>query len=211
MSHTRRILLGVDGNLSPATQHALDTASVLLQLSPADAQLILLHVIPSPYDITFTWGRSFGPARPFPPVAQQRQQAEHVLWRARTLLRQKGIAPARIEWLQRVGTPADEIVKLAEELGVDNIVIGSQGNALAQRLRRMLAGSTSRRVLRLAQCTVTLVVPPCEPHAGNLQAWYAHAVTHSLQEHPGSMVVLTAHDVAQTFAPPQRAVGSIEV
>jgi hypothetical protein len=51
----------------------------------------------------------------------------------------------------------------------------------------------------------------CEPRGSSLKAWYAHAVTHNLQEYPGSLMVLTACEVAQTFAPPRRAVGSIEV
>jgi Universal stress protein family len=110
-----------------------------------------------------------------------------------------------------VGRPADEIVKAARELGVDSIVIGSRGNTLAQRIRRMLIGSTSRRVLRLASCPVTLVVPPRKPSARNLVAWYKEAVMQSLYEHPESLLVFTACDAAQMFAPPKRTVGSKEV
>jgi nucleotide-binding universal stress UspA family protein len=207
----RRILLGVDTSLSPSTQHALRVTSELLAQSSHDVRLVLLHVIPVPYDTSLSWGKSIGVLRPFSPTTQQRLQAEHALWRARTALQQQGIAPERIEWLQRVGTPADEIVKAARELGVDSIVIGSRGNALAQRIRRLLVGSTSRRVLRLAPCPVTLVVPPRKPRARSLVAWYKEAVTRFLHEHPGSLLVFTACDVAQKFAPPKRTVGCKEV
>lgn len=207
----KRILLGVDTSLSPPTQHALRVTSKLLTQSSQDVRLVLLHVIPVPYDTSFSWGKSSGVLRPFSPTTQQRLQAEHALWRARTALQQQGIAPERIEWLQRVGTPADEIVKAARELGVDSIVLGSRGNALAQRIRRLLVGSTSRRVLRLAPCPVTLVVPPPKPRARSLVAWYKEAVTRFLHEHPGSLQVFTACDVAQKFAPPKRTVGRKEV
>ena len=42
-------------------------------------------------------------------------------------------------------------------------------------------------------------------------AWYKAAVTRSLSEHPGSLLVFTACEAAQRFAPPGRAVGSREV
>lgn len=207
----RRLLLGVDAYLSPPTQLALRVASELLERSSQDVRLVLLHVIPVPYDPPLAWGKSIADVRPFSPATQQRLQAERALWRARTALQERGIAPERIEWLQRVGTPADEIVKAARELGVDRIVLGSRGNALAPRIRRVLVGSTSRRVMRLAPCPVTLVVLPRKPRAKNLVAWYKEAVTCSLQEHPGSLLVFTACDVAQMFTPPERTVGIKEV
>src|SRR5260370_41848339 len=114
------------------------------------------------------------------PAPQQRLQEERILSRVRTALKQRGIAPERLAWLQRVGRPADEIVKAARELGVDSIVIGSRGNTLTQRMRRMLIGSTSRRVLRLAPCPVTVVFPPRKPSGRNLLAWEKEAALRSL-------------------------------
>jgi len=211
MAMYRRILLGVDTSLSPPAQLALHVAGELLELSSQDVCLVLLSVIPVPYDPSFSWGKSMTSVRPFSPAPQQRLQAERVLWKARTALQQRGIAPERIEWLQRRGTPADEIVKVARELGVDRIVLGSRGNSLAQRVRRVLLGSTSRRVMRLAPCPVTLVVPPRKRRTGSMVAWYKEAITRSLHEHPGSLLVFTACDVAQAFAPPERTIGTKEV
>jgi nucleotide-binding universal stress UspA family protein len=207
----RRILLGVDASLSPHTQLAMRVASDLLERSSLDACLVLLHVIPVPYDPSPGWGKSIADVCHFIPASQQRMQAERVLRSARTALQKRGIAPERIEWLQRAGTPADEIIKAARELGVDRIVIGSRGNALTQRIRRALVGSTSRRVMRLAQCPVTSVVPLRKPRVGSLVAWYREAVTRSLHEHPGSLLVFTACEVALLFAPPRRIVGIKEV
>src|SRR5260370_32949346 len=145
------------------------------------------------------------------PAPQQRLQEERILSRVRTALKQRGSAPERLAWLQRVGRPADEIVKAAGELGVASIVIGSRGNPLTQRIRRMLIGSAPRRVLRLASCPVTLVVPPRKPSVRNLVAWYKEAVMQSLYEHPESLLVFTACDAAQMFAPPKKTVASKDV
>jgi nucleotide-binding universal stress UspA family protein len=207
----KRILLGIDANLSPPAQHALRFASDFLAQSSPDVCLVLLHVIPVPYGPSCSWGTSSLAIRPFTPITQQRMQAEYALCRARTALKQQGVTPERITWLQRVGTPSDEIVKAARELGVDRIVIGSHGNTLTHRIGRVLMGSTSRRVMHHATCPVTLVVPPGKPRARSLVAWYKEAVRRCLHEHSGSLLVFTACDVAQRFVPPKRTVGSKEL
>lgn len=156
----RRILLAVDTSLSQPTRLALHMASELLEQSSHDVRLVLLHVIPVAYDPSRARGASIGDVPSFSPAPQQRLQSERTLWRARKALQQRGIALERIEWMQRNGVPADEIVKVARELAVERVVLGSHGNALAQRIRRVLVGSTTRRVRRLVPCPVTLVVPP---------------------------------------------------
>jgi nucleotide-binding universal stress UspA family protein len=54
----------------------------------------------------------------------------------------------------REGRAAEEIVELAEEIGVGLIVLGSRGHG---RLRRALMGSVSDAVVRHAHCPVTIV------------------------------------------------------
>lgn len=207
----KRILLAVDTSLSQPTQRALRVSSELLEQSSQDIHLVLLHVIPVPYDTSLAWGKSGRVYHHFFPTTQQRLQAEQALWRARTALQEQGVAPERIEWLQRVGVPADEIVKAARELGVDSIVIGTRGNTFTQRIRRLLTGSTSHRVLRLSPCPVTLIDPPHKPRVTSLVAWYKAAVTRSLHEHPGSLQVFKAYDVAQLFAPSKSTIGIKDV
>ena len=51
----------------------------------------------------------------------------------------------------RFGKPVPEILRLAEEVGADLIVVGSHGHL---GLRRLLLGSTSERVVREAGCPV---------------------------------------------------------
>jgi nucleotide-binding universal stress UspA family protein len=61
-----------------------------------------------------------------------------------------------IETLTRQGSAADEIVHVAEDLGVNLIVLGSRGWG---EVRSVLLGSVSERVLHLAHCPVLIVRP----------------------------------------------------
>jgi len=54
----------------------------------------------------------------------------------------------------RIGHPAEEIVRLAEQLGSDCIVVGSHGTS---GIRRFLLGSVSDYVLQYASCSVLIV------------------------------------------------------
>ena len=54
----------------------------------------------------------------------------------------------------RIGHPAEEIVRLAEQLGSDCIVVGSHGTS---GIRRFLLGSVSDYVLQYAPCSVLIV------------------------------------------------------
>lgn len=54
----------------------------------------------------------------------------------------------------RVGRPDEQIVALAEEIGVGLIVMGSRGLG---GLRRLLMGSVSDSVVRHAHCPVLIV------------------------------------------------------
>ncbi len=104
--------------------------------------------------------------------------------------------------LLRVGILADEIVKAVGELQVDCIVIGCRGNALGQRVPRMLFGSTSRRVLRLASRPVMVVTSLLPDSSCDLVVWYEAAVKRLLEEHPDAFTILTQTEVAHLFVPP---------
>ena len=54
----------------------------------------------------------------------------------------------------RLGRPDEEIVDLADSLGVGLIIMGSRGRG---RIRRALMGSVSDSVVRHAHCPVTIV------------------------------------------------------
>src|SRR5438552_2075610 len=112
----KRILVGVDMELSPSTQQALRVVSEFLEPTSSSLQVVLLTVIPT-LDTSSTRGRYRAPLSYLGSTTQQRLQAERALRRACFTLTQGGVARERIELLRREGAPADEIVKAAQELG----------------------------------------------------------------------------------------------
>jgi len=202
----KRILLGIDAPISPATQQALRTMSEFVEQAAPQVYLVLLHVIPIPAIASPALGMYVGHMQPTLFTYEQRAQAEDALRKARTELQKRGIAPDQIETQIRLGVPADQIVKLAKELQVDFIVVGSHGSSVKQKLRRFIAGSTSRRVLQIASCPVMIVryTPAKSKQPANLVTWYEDSITHYLQEHTGDLTVFTPQEVAQMFAPPSK-------
>ena len=206
----KRILVGVDMELSPPTQQALRVVSEFLEPPSPYLHVVLLTVIPT-IGTPSSRGRYRAPFSYLGSTTEQRLQADRVLRRACLTLMQCGMARDRIELLRRDGAPADEIVKAAQELGIDCIVLGSHENSLTQKIRRVVAGSTSRQVLQHAPCPIMIVILPRTLHPHDLVAWYEEAVTRYLHEQAGGLTILTSSDVAQTFVPAHRTVGHKEV
>jgi nucleotide-binding universal stress UspA family protein len=202
----KRILLGVDADLSPISQHALRAAGSLFAQSAPRISLIVLTVIPVMQAVTTNPGVYVGQALPFAITPQQRKQAEELTSKACALLEQQGVELKSIQSVVRVGLPAEEIVKVAQELHVDLIIVGSRGNTFKEKLRRFFFGSTSRRVLEIAPCPVMIVARSTPLHMSrpsNLVTWYERAVMNYLQEYPQSLTVFTPQQVAQRFMPPK--------
>jgi nucleotide-binding universal stress UspA family protein len=196
------LLLGVDMDLSPATQTMLQVARSLLQELAPQSQALLLTVIPVPYDRPSSSGRFRGQAPSWSATTSQRTQARHSSQLAQTMLVQGGIAVSRLETLVREGVPAEELVKVATERQVDCIVLGYRGAALRHRLRRLLLGSTTAQVLRRAPCPILLV--PLPSGSTNLVAWYETAITRELSEHACGLSIFTPEEVASRFSPLHR-------
>lgn len=198
-----RILLGVDLDLEPATVHMLRTVSRLFEHASPQLHLVLLTVIPVPNDPSPTRGcRSVGYVSRFPATTEQRRQAEQALRKAcATVQHGKGV-PFQVELLIRVGGPAEELAKVADELQVACLVVGSRGESLSHRLRRFFLGSVSREVLHLAPCPVMVVVLPKDAHPRSLVAWYEEAITEYLQERTSHFTIFTPEAVVRQFPPP---------
>ncbi|HZU70275.1 MAG TPA: universal stress protein [Ktedonobacteraceae bacterium] len=201
---SKRILLGVDAPLSPATLYALRTVSELIEQISPHVEFVLVHVVPAPYIASPSLGVYAGQLQTTTATTEQRAQAEHVLRKASLELQNHGIDANSIETLMRVGLPAEGIVKAAKDAFADLIVVGSRGNALQQRVRRVFAGSISRKVLQLAPCPVMIVTYPRLKQPSDLVTWYEEAITRYLQEHTGGLMVFTPAEVAEKFAPPHK-------
>jgi nucleotide-binding universal stress UspA family protein len=200
----KRILLGIDTNISPATQRAMSTVCEIMQQPSSLLQLVLLHVISTPAMTSPSLGMYVGHILPAPISAEQHLQAEEILRKVCLEMQKAGIASEQIEVAIRVGLPAEEIARAARDLHASFIVIGSRGNTWRQNVRRFLAGSTSRRVLRLARCPVMIVPAPRIDHPGDLVTWYEDAITTYLREHPHALTVFTPQEVARMFVPPMK-------
>ena len=203
----KRILLGIDALISPATQHALRTISELIEQAIPQLHLVLLHVIPVPNVTSPALGMYVGQLQPTSSTSDQRAEGELALRRAQIELQNRGLAPDQIETLTRLGSPAEELAKAARELQVDVIVVGSRGNGARQQARRFFAGSISRRILALAPCPVMIVTLPHpihikQPH--DLVKWYEESITRYLQEHTSDLTVFTPQEVALAFIPPHK-------
>lgn len=197
----KRILLGIDQQISPATQRALHTACAFLEQASSDWRIVLICVIPGPYATSPSPGMYAGHYLPLSATPEQRDQAERALRKARAELESNGIVPSQIEMQLRIGFPAEEIVKAARELRAQFIIVGSRGNSAAQTLRRFIVGSISRRVLQLATCPVMIISLPKVERPSNLVTWYEKAIADYLQENTNALTVFTSQEVARKFIP----------
>jgi nucleotide-binding universal stress UspA family protein len=77
--------------------------------------------------------------------------AQERLEQARSYLESRGL---KAELVATKGTPADAIVRLAQERNVDLIVVGSRHKRFFERL---VEGSVNQNVLRRAGCDVLVV------------------------------------------------------
>lgn len=206
----KHILVGIDADLSPATQHALQEVASLFAQAGSHYSIVLVTVITLSQVIAPNPGVYSGQVISLEITPTQRRDAETLLYKAQLLLQQSGIPPERINSLIRIGAIADEISKLAREMQVSLIVVGNRGVSFTQRLRRFFFGSISHHVLQLASCPVMIVPIPHSPSSSrpkaptNLVTWYETAITRYLSEHPGTLQVLTPQQVVRQFVPPAK-------
>jgi nucleotide-binding universal stress UspA family protein len=143
-----RILVAIDGS-----EDALLAARAAISLANATgAELHVVHVGPQ---------RVYPPptAGPPPPTGtdeEVRKEAQQVLdWQVDEIKKAGGeVAEAHL----RVGKPAEEILRLSEDIVAGLIVVGNQGlGGKFSRMKRFLMGSVSERVARYARCSVMVV------------------------------------------------------
>lgn len=139
-----KILIPVDGsaNAQRAVDHVIENIAALKELP----QLLLLNV---------QWNVATGNVKLF--INQEtindyyREQGMAALQSARAAM---DAAALPYQYHISIGTPAEAIVQYATEQGVDQIVMGRQGQG---GLQALLLGSVVNKVLHLASCPVLLV------------------------------------------------------
>src|ERR1700719_3919946 len=106
----KRILLGVDAPVTPATQLALRAVCEFIDQAMPEIHLLLLHVISVPNISSPMLGMYDGHVQSVPYTSDQRALGELALRRARTEVENRGLQARQIETLLRVGTPVEEII-----------------------------------------------------------------------------------------------------
>ncbi|MGB5622894.1 MAG: universal stress protein [Gammaproteobacteria bacterium] len=146
-----KILVAVD--FFPQTEQVLEVAK--RQAAALGAQLWLIHAAaPGP---AFK-GYGAGERSDRKQTADEYRQEHRLIQEAAAAARDAGIEATGL--LVR-GPPATQILKQAEELDADMIVVGTHGFGAAMSL---LLGSVSRQVLKKARCPV-MVVPAGRPES----------------------------------------------
>jgi nucleotide-binding universal stress UspA family protein len=155
-----KILVPLDGS-----EHSRRALRVAHRLASADDATLYLLNVPEWPEADDLLGRAVG-ARPMGMSREKveqtgRQLLEHIdeaeeagqgmMERTKEKL---DISHVHTENIVRMGSPADVILEEAERLGVDAIVMGSQGRS---NLKGLLVGSVTHKVLHMAKCTVVTV------------------------------------------------------
>ena len=147
--HRHQALLAVDGS-----EHSLETARRLSwMLQEENTEIILLYVQKLPvFSTEDTWED--------PETKRQRNlkgriEAERIFASVNAVLARGGLTSHLQLMLE--GHPPEQILKYAEEAGVDLIAMGSHG---LSGVLSALMGSVSRKVLDHAKCPVLIVRLP---------------------------------------------------
>jgi universal stress protein A len=147
-----------------ALRYAIEEAALhrarvtLLHVLPTDSQTDVHYVSGDPapgprgsFDL-MAGGRVVGRPLRSEPEAVRRDRGDEALTRLRDLIANAFQGPWEAE--VAMGHPAEAIVRVAQERGVDLIVISTHGRT---GLQHVLMGSVAEKVVRLAPCPVLTI------------------------------------------------------
>jgi nucleotide-binding universal stress UspA family protein len=137
-----KILVPVDG--SDNSKRALEEAVSMAKSKGASVTIV--HVIDLPPTVYVESQKLLDQL-----MTRFREESARVLGEYKTIAEKQG---ARTEIVVMEGDPAENIVRYATRKNFDMIVMGSRGLG---RLKEMVLGSTSRKVLNGAKCPVLIV------------------------------------------------------
>ncbi|GAA0878624.1 hypothetical protein GCM10009119_15920 [Algoriphagus jejuensis] len=141
-------------DFSPHSLAALQTARRISAKN--QAKIICVSVIPSEVD----WDLLSEEAKArHPELREEQQEAEDVLPGYI-----KSVAPVKSQFEQivKIGVPYEQIIRIANKMEVNLIVIGAHGKGYTEG---SFVGSTLQRVIRLAHCPVLAVKEPLDGNA----------------------------------------------
>jgi nucleotide-binding universal stress UspA family protein len=142
-----RILVPTD--FSTGAENAAVTAVALAAAVGGRVDLVHWYNLPA---LMTPDGSTFGPTAA--QLVEAGERADAALAEALQALRARVGGRVRIEGATRIGTAADEILRIAEKGHYDLIVMGTHGRT---GLRRLMLGSVAEQVLRRASIPVLTV------------------------------------------------------
>jgi nucleotide-binding universal stress UspA family protein len=138
-STMKRILVGHDG--SDEADAAFESALELASLSGARVSVVSVAIPPEPPTVVETEASLEAATIHFEAIFE-------------SLRRRATESGVGLDTRVLVGHPAEQILRVASDLGVDLIVVGRRGRS---GIRQWLFGSTSQRVISHAPCSVLVV------------------------------------------------------
>lgn len=148
--HTRTILVATD--FTEGSIPGLELASSLVETLGASVTLLHVMQLPSVTPLVSMTSALGSPWMP-PPKQAVEQLEELGLMTLGSLAQQYHFQ--HIEQVE--GEPADVVMRRAEQIGAEMIVMGSHGRT---GLRRLVLGSVAEKVIRTSALSVTVARPP---------------------------------------------------
>jgi nucleotide-binding universal stress UspA family protein len=140
-----KVLIPIDD--SDTSRRATEQAARLVASAAGGIEVVLLNVRSDP-----EYRGELSP-QDYQAIDRAQREAQQKLL-ARSLEHAKRIGLTQVSIDAAQGQAADEIVRVAQEQGVDQIVMGTHGRGAVGRL---LLGSVAQRVIQLAPMPVTVV------------------------------------------------------
>ncbi len=143
-----KYLLAVDGS-----DQSLNATRVFEALTPAES-LKVLHVVNVPGIPYPAMGANVAKDLAMTVEKAMQEEGERTLDQAESLL---PLHPGSVSKQLEMGSPAESILKVAQDEKVDLVVMGARGLG---RIREQIFGSVSHRVMTHAPCSTLLVKQP---------------------------------------------------
>ncbi|MEW6183286.1 MAG: universal stress protein [Bacillota bacterium] len=150
-SERRKILLATDG--SETSKKAAAFAAGLIE-GVSDLVITVITVITVPksyYSRRLYWAAKERPSEAEEIKKLFLEEAQRILQETTGILSRRGI---KTNTVVREGDPAEEIVKCAQEIGANHIVMGTRGMG---NVMEFFLGSVARKVVHLSAVPVSLV------------------------------------------------------
>lgn len=143
-----KYLLAVDGS-----DQSVDAVRAFEALSPAEG-LMVLHVVNVPGIPYPSIGAGIAKDLRLAVDKAMREEGERIIEQALSLL---PLHPGSVMRRLEMGTPAEVILTMIKEKGIDLVVLGARGIG---QIREQMFGSVSHRVMTHASCSTLIIKKP---------------------------------------------------